>query len=134
MRATRPDRQTLLFSATLPQRVKHLVREALVDEVSVTVGHAGAAHADVQQEVLLMPSADAKMQWLQARTPRLVDEGQVLVFVNSRAVVDGIVTLLEVSCCHAPPLQSMSTAVVRLLRRCRSVYATPPGRVGIERY
>jgi superfamily II DNA/RNA helicase len=96
VRATRPDRQTLIFSATLPQRVKHLVREALTDEVSVTVGHAGAAHADVQQEVLLMPNADAKMQWLQARMPRLVDEGQVVVFVNSRAVVDGLVTLLEV--------------------------------------
>jgi superfamily II DNA/RNA helicase len=96
VRATRPDRQTLLFSATLPQRVKHLVREALTDEVSVTVGFAGAAHADVHQDVLLMPTADAKMQWLQARVPRLVDEGQVVVFVNSRAVVDGLVGLLEV--------------------------------------
>ena len=108
MRATRPDRQTLLFSATLPHKVKHLVREALSDEVSVAVGNTGAAHADVQQDILLMPSSDAKMQWLQARTPRLVDEGQVLVFVNSRAVVDGLVALLEVcgcpssACGHSP--------------------------------
>lgn len=79
------------------------MRESLTDEVSVTVGHAGAAHADVQQEVLLMPNADAKMQWLQARMPRLVDEGQVLVFVNSRAVVDGVVTLLQVRF-HLAPL------------------------------
>lgn len=95
MRATRPDRQTLLFSATLPNKVKHLVREALSGEVSVTVGRTGAANADVRQEVLLMASDDQKRQWVQARVPRLVDEGQVLVFVNRRAAVEELLGLLQ---------------------------------------
>lgn len=99
VRATRPDRQTLLFSATLANKVKHLVREGLSGEVSVTVGRTGAANADVRQEVLLMASAEQKRQWLQARLPRLVDEGQVLVFVNKRAAVEDIVGLLEVRSC-----------------------------------
>lgn len=103
VRATRPDRQTLLFSATLPHKVKHLVREGLSGEVSVTVGRSGAANADVRQEVLLMASTEQKRQWLQARLPRLVDEGQVLVFVNKRAAVEDIVGLLEVRAVHALP-------------------------------
>lgn len=103
VRATRPDRQTLLFSATLPHKVKHLVREGLSGEVSVTVGRSGAANADVRQEVILMASTEQKRQWLKARLPRLVDEGQVLVFVNKRAAVEDIVGLLEV--CAAAALR-----------------------------
>eukprot|EP00892_Ulva_mutabilis_P001353 jgi/Ulvmu1/11218/UM072_0055.1 len=95
VRATRPDRQTLLFSATLANKVRHLVREALTAEVQVTVGRSGAANADVRQEVLLMANAEQKRQWLQARLPRLVDDGQVLVFVNRRAEVEDIVGLVE---------------------------------------
>lgn len=97
VRATRPDRQTLLFSATMANKVQHLVREALTGEVAVTVGRTGAANADVQQDVLLMAGVEQKQQWLQARLPRLVDDGQVLVFVNKRAAVEEVVGLVEVS-------------------------------------
>ena len=96
MRNTRPDRQTLLFSATLPPKVRHLVREATRTPVNVTVGAAGAANEDVQQSVLLMGNGDQKMQWLQARLRGFVDEGEVLVFVNKRATVEALAGLIKV--------------------------------------
>ena len=46
---TRPDRQTLLFSATMPGKVERLVRDALTSPVRVTVGEVGAANEDIKQ-------------------------------------------------------------------------------------
>lgn len=46
---TRPDRQTLLFSATMPGKVERLVRDALASPVRVTVGEVGAANEDIRQ-------------------------------------------------------------------------------------
>ena len=45
----RPDRQTLLFSATMPNKVEKLVQDALTSPVRVTVGTVGAANDDIKQ-------------------------------------------------------------------------------------
>jgi len=45
----RPDRQTLLFSATMPTKVERLVRDALTSPVRVSVGEIGAANEDIKQ-------------------------------------------------------------------------------------
>ncbi|KAI3463429.1 hypothetical protein Pfo_020092 [Paulownia fortunei] len=45
------QRQTLLFSATMPMKIQNFARSALVTPVTVNVGRAGAANLDVIQEV-----------------------------------------------------------------------------------
>ena len=45
------QRQTLLFSATMPAKIQNFARSALVKPVTVNVGRAGAANLDVIQEV-----------------------------------------------------------------------------------
>ena len=45
------QRQTLLFSATMPEKIKTFARTALVRPVTVNVSRAGAANLDVVQEV-----------------------------------------------------------------------------------
>jgi superfamily II DNA/RNA helicase len=45
----RPDRQTLLFSATFQKRIEKLAREILCDPVRVVVGIAGEANQDITQ-------------------------------------------------------------------------------------
>lgn len=49
MGQVRPDRQTLLFTATMPTKVDNLVRDCLTSPVRVTVGEVGAANQDIQQ-------------------------------------------------------------------------------------
>lgn len=44
----RPDRQTLLFSATMPRKVESLVRDALTAPIRITVG-IGGANEDIKQ-------------------------------------------------------------------------------------
>lgn len=53
----RPDRQTLLFSATMPNKVERLVRDALTSPVRITVGEVGAANEDIKQVCLPLVSS-----------------------------------------------------------------------------
>ncbi len=45
------QRQTLLFSATMPKKIQNFARSALVQPVTVNVGRAGAASLNIVQEV-----------------------------------------------------------------------------------
>ena len=50
------QRQTLLFSATMPKKIQNFARSALVDPVTVNVGRAGAANLDVIQVLGILQS------------------------------------------------------------------------------
>lgn len=86
----RPDRQTLLFSATMPRKVEKLAREILSDPVRVTVGEIGMANEDITQIVQVIPSDPDKLPWLLEKLPTMIDEGDVLVFASKKAAVDEI--------------------------------------------
>ncbi|KAF8039718.1 hypothetical protein BT93_B2053 [Corymbia citriodora subsp. variegata] len=91
----RPDRQTLLFSATMPRKVEKLAREILSDPVRVTVGEVGMANEDITQVVHVIPSDAEKLPWLIEKLPSLIDEGDVLVFASKKAAVDEIESQLS---------------------------------------
>lgn len=86
----RPDRQTLLFSATMPRKIEKLAREILSDPVRVTVGEVGTANEDITQVVQVIPSDAEKLPWLLEKLPGMIDEGDVLVFASKKATVDEI--------------------------------------------
>ncbi|KAM7495790.1 hypothetical protein LguiA_020204 [Lonicera macranthoides] len=86
----RPDRQTLLFSATMPRKVEKLAREILTDPIRVTVGEVGMANEDITQVVEVIPSDAEKLPWLLEKLPALIDNGDVLVFASKKATVDVI--------------------------------------------
>ncbi|KAM1514277.1 hypothetical protein FF2_025483 [Malus domestica] len=86
----RPDRQTLLFSATMLRKVEKLAREILSDPIRVTVGEVGMANEDITQVVHVIPSDDEKLPWLFEKLPGMIDEGDVLVFASKKAAVDEI--------------------------------------------
>uniref|UniRef100_A0A2P2IST1 RNA helicase n=1 Tax=Rhizophora mucronata TaxID=61149 RepID=A0A2P2IST1_RHIMU len=86
----RPDRQTLLFSATMPRKVEKLAREILTDPVRVTVGEVGMANEDITQVVQVIPSDAEKLPWLLEKLPGMIDDGDVLVFASKKATVDEI--------------------------------------------
>ena len=50
----RPDRQTLLFSATFKKRIEKLARDVLTDPIRVVQGDVGEANQDVSQVVQVM--------------------------------------------------------------------------------
>ncbi|GAB2214436.1 hypothetical protein Droror1_Dr00018782 [Drosera rotundifolia] len=81
------QRQTVLFSATMPTKIQNFARSALVKPIIVNVGRAGAANLDVIQEVEYVKQ-DAKVVYLLEclqKTPP-----PVLIFCENKADVDDI--------------------------------------------
>ncbi|KIY92875.1 ATP-dependent RNA helicase DDX42 [Monoraphidium neglectum] len=95
MGQVRPDRQVLLFSATMPRKVERLVSDVLSNPVRISVGQAGAANEDVAQHVEVLEGGEgAKRAWLMGRLQGFIDDGDVLVFAGQRAKVEDLVGVL----------------------------------------
>lgn len=60
----RPDRQCLMFSATMRKKVEKIVVHALNNPVKIVCGDIGEANADVCQIVHVLSNAQEKWNWL----------------------------------------------------------------------
>jgi ATP-dependent RNA helicase DDX42 len=80
----RPDRQTLLFSATFKPALERLARDALSEPVRLTVGAIGDASEDVTQVAEVLSTDEDKAPWLLGRIDHFLRQGTLLVFVSTR--------------------------------------------------
>ncbi|KAF4319453.1 hypothetical protein BBI17_005973 [Phytophthora kernoviae] len=85
----RPDRQTLLFSATFPRSVESLARKVLRKPVEITVGTRSTASGDITQYVEVREEDDKFMRLLQL-LGLWYEKGNILVFVNKQQACDQI--------------------------------------------
>jgi ATP-dependent RNA helicase DDX41 len=81
------QRQTLLFSATMPEKIRAFAASALVKPIIVNVGRAGAANLDVVQEVEYVKQ-EAKVVYLLECLQKT--QPPVLVFAENKNDVDDI--------------------------------------------
>ena len=81
------QRQTLLFSATMPKKIQNFARSALVQPITVNVGRAGAASLDIVQEVEYVRT-DEKIVYLLECLQKTAPP--VLVFAEKKSDVDDI--------------------------------------------
>jgi ATP-dependent RNA helicase RhlE len=86
------ERQTLLFSATMPAEVLKLSQEFLRDPKYVQVGRRGGPAQTISHAVQQMPSSD-KTRWL-ARWLRDEATGPVLVFCRTKIGADRLASRL----------------------------------------
>ncbi|KAI8092934.1 P-loop containing nucleoside triphosphate hydrolase protein [Halteromyces radiatus] len=84
----RPDRQTLLFSATFQKKVENLARQVTTDPVRISVGQSGQANEDITQEVVVLEDELLKWDWLMQYLPSLCIDGSVIIFVSRKGAVD----------------------------------------------
>lgn len=116
------QRQTLLFSATMPRKIQNFARSALVRPVIVNVGRAGAAALNVTQQVEYVKQ--------EARLPALLVALQktsppTLVFAERKADVDAIHEYLllkgvEAVCIHGGLSQEDRDHSIRLFKSSMS--------------
>ncbi|CAK6961145.1 ATP-dependent RNA helicase DDX42 isoform X2 [Scomber scombrus] len=90
----RPDRQTLLFSATFRKKIERLARDILVDPIRVVQGDIGEANEDVTQVVEMLHSGIDKWGWLTRRLVEFTSSGSVLIFVTKKANSEELATNL----------------------------------------
>eukprot|EP01069_Polyplicarium_translucidae_P002196 Polyplicarium_translucidae@DN1950_c0_g1_i1.p1 len=115
------QRQTVLFSATMPPKIQDFAKSALVDPIVVNVGRAGAANLDVVQEVEYVKQ-EMKLRYLLKcfeKTPP-----PVLVFCDSKKDVDDIYEYLllkgvEVAAIHGGLGQDERSEAIRAFREGR---------------
>ncbi|KAG9322952.1 hypothetical protein KVV02_004328 [Mortierella alpina] len=80
----RPDRQTLLFSATFQKRVERLAREVMTDPVRISIGNVGQINSDVTQVIHVLKDEALKWNWLMERLHEFEALGSVLIFVSRK--------------------------------------------------
>ncbi|XP_011155541.1 ATP-dependent RNA helicase DDX42 [Solenopsis invicta] len=81
----RPDRQTLLFSATFKKKVEKLARDILTDPIRIVQGDVGEANTDVTQHVIMFHNnPSGKWNWLLQNLVEFLSAGSLLIFVTKK--------------------------------------------------
>lgn len=101
----RPDRQTVLFSATFPRKMETLAKQILTDPVVIIVGGISVVAPEIKQEVVLFEtSAEEQDKYKQQRVEKLHDiltnyqiehpDSKILVFTEKQNDADELVANL----------------------------------------
>jgi len=99
------QRQTLLFSATMPRKIQDFAAQSLINPVLVNVGRAGAANMDVIQEVEHVKQ-EAKMVYLLECLQKTAPP--TIIFSDNKNEVDGQFTI-RLACLRLTSQISRST-------------------------
>ncbi|PSC68276.1 DEAD-box ATP-dependent RNA helicase 42 isoform A [Micractinium conductrix] len=79
----RPDRQTVMFSATFPRQVEVLARQVLSNPVEIQVGGRSVVNKDITQYVEIRPEEDRFLRLLEV-LGEWYEKGKLLIFVSSQ--------------------------------------------------
>ena len=114
------QRQTLLFSATMPNKIQTFAKSALVRPVVVNVGRAGAANLDVIQEVEYVKQ-EAKVVYLLECLQKTAPP--VLIFVDSKQEVRRHPrTSVWVPCAFSPFVRATLTSRARSMGQADDIH------------
>ncbi|XP_061357343.1 DEAD-box ATP-dependent RNA helicase 42-like [Gastrolobium bilobum] len=83
----RPDRQTVLFSATFPRQVEILARKVLNKPVELQVGGRSVVNKDITQLVEVRPDNERFWRLLEI-LGEWYEKGKILIFVHSQEKCD----------------------------------------------
>lgn len=94
LKQCRPDRQTLLFSATFPRVIESLARQILSSPLEIIVGGRSVASEDVTQVVEIVPN-DEKFKRVLELLGTWYNRGNILIFHDKQESVDELFTQLQ---------------------------------------
>ena len=83
----RPDRQTVMFSATFPKNVENLAKKILVKPVEIVVGARGQICKNVEQIVEVREETE-KFRRLLEILGVWEEKGQIIIFVDKQSEAD----------------------------------------------
>ncbi|XP_018654341.1 uncharacterized protein Smp_174210.1 [Schistosoma mansoni] len=89
----RPDRQTLMFSATFPRQMEILARKVLTLPIEIQIGGRSVVCSDVEQHAFIL-SEEEKVYKVLELLGIYQEEGSVLVFVEKQESADELMRVL----------------------------------------
>ena len=92
------QRQTLLFSATMPKKIQNFAKSALVKPITINVGRAGAANLDVRQKVECLRPDEKFLRLM-----------KVFIFAERKPDVELIHEYLILKCFNVASIQEAKT-------------------------
>ena len=96
--ALRPDRQTVMFSATFPRIMEALARRILEKPIEVIVGGRSVVCKDVEQNVCIIEREEDKfLKLLKVLGDHLTEERTAIVFVDKQESADSLLKDLMVA-------------------------------------
>jgi ATP-dependent RNA helicase RhlE len=112
MSALPPDRQTLLFSATLPGEIQRMATEMLRTPRYVQVGAKGGTARTIDHQMVKVETGE-KVDWL-ANFAKRESDGPVLVFVRTKIGADRVTRHLSAKGIRAAALHADRSQQERL--------------------
>ncbi|KAM6299647.1 putative ATP-dependent RNA helicase DDX46 isoform 1-T1 [Aegotheles albertisi] len=85
----RPDRQTVMFSATFPRAMEALARRILSKPIEVQVGGRSVVCSDVEQHVIVIEEENKFLKLLEL-LGLYQEKGSVIIFVDKQEHADGL--------------------------------------------
>ena len=85
----RPDKQTVMFSATFPRLMEGLARRILARPVEVQVGGRSVVSNEIEQHVEVIEEDNKFLKLLEV-LGRYTDQGSCLIFVDKQEHADGL--------------------------------------------
>lgn len=135
----RPDRQTMLFSATFKKRIEKLARDVLTDPIRIIQGDLGEANEDITQHVLVFSNPHHKWNWLLCKIVEFQSQGSILIFVTKKLDAEQVANnlkLKEFDCVllHGDMDQADRNKVITRFKRkeCDIMVATDVAARGLD--
>ncbi|XP_056587584.1 probable ATP-dependent RNA helicase DDX46 isoform X2 [Triplophysa dalaica] len=85
----RPDRQTVMFSATFPRSMEALARRILSKPIEVQVGGRSVVCSDVEQHVIVIEESKKFLKLLEI-LGHYQEKGSVIIFVDKQEHADSV--------------------------------------------
>lgn len=95
LQSMRPDRQSLLTSATFDSRLQRRCQEWMHAPTRISIGKTGESSKHVKQHVVCLPTVQAKLDFLKQSLPTFVEVGRTLIFCRTREGVDKLSSELK---------------------------------------
>ncbi|TIC68245.1 P-loop containing nucleoside triphosphate hydrolase protein [Wallemia mellicola] len=94
----RPDRQTVLFSATFPKQMESLARKILQKPLEITVGGRSVVAPEIDQQVEVREESSKFNRLLEilGQTYNEDDEARTLIFVDRQEAADNLLFNLRI--------------------------------------
>jgi len=131
------NRQTMLFSATMPPEIETLAKQFLTDPVQVKAPQTGITADKVTQRVTLMAEGDKRDRLCDILNEQ--DTGQSLIFVRTKRRADALAKFMvtrgfAVDALHGDMRQTLRQKVLRNFRsgQLRALIATDVAARGID--
>ncbi|XP_071447908.1 probable ATP-dependent RNA helicase DDX46 isoform X1 [Hetaerina americana] len=85
----RPDRQTVMFSATFPRQMEALARKILTKPIEIQVGGRSIVCKDVEQHVIVLEEEQKFLKLLEL-LGHYQNQGSIIVFVDKQENADAL--------------------------------------------